>query len=190
MCRKTNSSGDKGCEENISSTNESKGKQNRKASLQPTSQKANKTAKHLFNQRVKRQTKPQSISSTNESKGKQNSKASLQPTSQKANKTAKHLLNQWVKRQTKPQSISSTNESKGKQNRKASLQPTSQKANKTAQSVSFFSFCVPQLRLWGSRFSVRFLCMWPLFCFNPTIEVVTFHLSGWCMLGVTFCHRH
>ena len=24
--------------------------------------------------------------------------------------------------------------------------------------------------------------MWPVF--NPTIEVVTFHILGWCMLGV------
>ena len=39
-----------------------------------------------------------------------------------------------------------------------------------------------QLYLWVSPFMVRFLCMWP--CFNPTIEVVTFHLHGWCMLGV------
>ena len=39
-----------------------------------------------------------------------------------------------------------------------------------------------QLYLWGSPFWVRFLCMWPFF--NPTIEVVTFHLCGWCMLGV------
>ena len=46
----------------------------------------------------------------------------------------------------------------------------------------FFFFCVPQLHLWGSPFWVRFLCMWPFF--NPTIEVVTFRLCGWCMLGV------
>ena len=32
------------------------------------------------------------------------------------------------------------------------------------------------------HFWVRFLSMWP--SFNPTIEVVTFHLRGWCMLGV------
>ena len=35
---------------------------------------------------------------------------------------------------------------------------------------------------WGSPFWVRLLRMWP--CFNPTIEVVTFRLRGWCMLGV------
>ena len=31
---------------------------------------------------------------------------------------------------------------------------------------------------------VRFLHRRPFF-FNPTIEVVTFHLLGWCMLGVS-----
>ena len=40
-----------------------------------------------------------------------------------------------------------------------------------------------QLYLWGSPFLVRFLRMWPFF-FNPTIEVITFRLCGWCMLGV------
>ena len=55
-------------------------------------------------------------------------------------------------------------------------------------SPFFFFFCVPQLYLWGSPFLVRFLCTW-LF-FNPTIEVVTFRLHGWCMLGVSFCCRH
>ena len=39
-----------------------------------------------------------------------------------------------------------------------------------------------QLCLWGSLFWVRFLCMWPFF--NPTIEVDTFCLCGWCMLSV------
>ena len=34
----------------------------------------------------------------------------------------------------------------------------------------------------GSPFWVRFFWMWPFL--NPTIEVVTFHLRGWCMLGV------
>ena len=47
----------------------------------------------------------------------------------------------------------------------------------------FFFFCVPQLYSWGSPFWVKFLCMW-LFFFNPNIEVVTFHLCGWCVLGV------
>ena len=47
----------------------------------------------------------------------------------------------------------------------------------------FFFFCIPQLYLWGSpTFWVRFLRMWPFF--NPTIKVVTFHLRGWCVLGV------
>ena len=39
-----------------------------------------------------------------------------------------------------------------------------------------------QLYLWGSPFLVRFLRMWPFF--NPTIELITFCLHGWCMLGV------
>ena len=43
-------------------------------------------------------------------------------------------------------------------------------------------FCIPQLYLWGSPFWVRYLNMWPFF--NPTIEVVTFFLCAWCMLGV------
>ena len=46
----------------------------------------------------------------------------------------------------------------------------------------FFFFCVPKLYLWDSTFWVRFLRMWPFF--KQTIEVVTFHLHGWCMLGV------
>ena len=45
-----------------------------------------------------------------------------------------------------------------------------------------FLLCVPQLDLRGSPFWVRSLRMWPLF--NSTIEVVTFRLRGWCMLGV------
>ena len=36
----------------------------------------------------------------------------------------------------------------------------------------FVFFCVPQLYLWGSSFSVRFVRMWPFF--NPTIEVAVF----------------
>ena len=39
-----------------------------------------------------------------------------------------------------------------------------------------------QLYLWGSPFWVRFLCIWPFF--NPTTEVITVCLYGWCMLGV------
>ena len=45
-----------------------------------------------------------------------------------------------------------------------------------------FSFCLPHLYPWVSPCWVRFLRMWLIF--NPTIEVVTFHLRGWCMLGV------
>ena len=56
--------------------------------------------------------------------------------------------------------------------------------------IIIFFFWVPQLDLWGLLFLVRFLRMWPVFfvfvfCFfNPTIEIVTFRLRGWCMLGV------
>ena len=47
----------------------------------------------------------------------------------------------------------------------------------------FVFFCVPQLYISGvHHFWVRFLRMWPFF--NPTIKVVTFHLHGWCVLGV------
>ena len=35
---------------------------------------------------------------------------------------------------------------------------------------------------WVHHFLLRSLRMWPFF--NPTIEVVTFHVYGWCMLGV------
>ena len=38
-----------------------------------------------------------------------------------------------------------------------------------------------QLHLWGSLFLVKILRMWPFF--KPAIEVVTFCLHGWCMLG-------
>ena len=44
-----------------------------------------------------------------------------------------------------------------------------------------------QLYLWGSPFWLRFLHMWPFF--NPTIEVVTFRLCGWCML-MCFCCQY
>ena len=44
-----------------------------------------------------------------------------------------------------------------------------------------FYFCIPHLYPWGSPFLVRF-CVCEFL--NPTIEVVTFHLHGWCMLGV------
>ena len=39
-----------------------------------------------------------------------------------------------------------------------------------------------QLSLSSSTLWVRFLCVWPVF--NPTVEVVTFHICGWCVLGV------
>ena len=44
----------------------------------------------------------------------------------------------------------------------------------------FFSFCVPQLDLWGSPF---WFCLCDRF-FDPTVEVITFHLRGLCVLGV------
>ena len=52
---------------------------------------------------------------------------------------------------------------------------------KVSDTVIFF-FCVPQLYLFGSLFWVILLRMWPFF--NPTIEVVTFRLRGWCVLDV------
>ena len=45
----------------------------------------------------------------------------------------------------------------------------------------------PQLDLWGSPFWKRFFCVCDrffFFFFNSTIEVVTFRLSGWCILCV------
>ena len=45
-----------------------------------------------------------------------------------------------------------------------------------------------QLYLWGSPLLVRFFSMWPFF--NPTIEVFTCHLCGWCMLGVFVAGIH
>ena len=47
----------------------------------------------------------------------------------------------------------------------------------------FLIFLRSQLYLWGSPFFMRFLCFGPSF-FHSTIEVVTFCLRGWCMLGV------
>ena len=44
------------------------------------------------------------------------------------------------------------------------------------------SFVFPAKSLGFTIFWVRFLRMW--LSLNPTIEVVTFHLCGWCMLGV------
>ena len=46
--------------------------------------------------------------------------------------------------------------------------------------LHFFFFCVPYSYLWGSPFRVRFLRLFH----NPIIEVVTFCLCGWSMLGV------
>ena len=46
----------------------------------------------------------------------------------------------------------------------------------------FFFFCVPQLYLWGSPFLGEIFAY--VTVFNPTIKVVTFHLRGWCVLGV------
>ena len=71
-------------------------------------------------------------------------------------------------------------------------------------SVFISFFWVPQLYFWGSPFLgeifayVTVFCLvgFVLFCFcccfcccccccfNPTIEIVTFRLRGWCMLGV------
>ena len=46
--------------------------------------------------------------------------------------------------------------------------------------VCFFAF--PSYISGVHHFWVRFLRMWPFF--NPTVKVVTFHLRGWCVLGV------
>ena len=68
-------------------------------------------------------------------------------------------------------------------------------------AAGYFFFGVPQLDLWGSPFWVRFfayvtvfffffffglfVCFFVCFCFfYVNIEVVTFRLHGWCMLGV------
>ena len=58
--------------------------------------------------------------------------------------------------------------------------------NKVLNSVIsfFFFFCVPSFYLWGSPFFGEILIFAHVAVFNPTIEVVTFHLLGWCMLGV------
>ena len=48
-------------------------------------------------------------------------------------------------------------------------------------------FCVPQLYLWASPFGWDFFAYVTVLFFvffNPTKEVVTFRLRGWCMLGV------
>ena len=50
------------------------------------------------------------------------------------------------------------------------------------QSQTIILLLPSQLYLWGSPFWVRFFRTWPFL--NPTIEVVTFCLRGWCMLGV------
>ena len=45
-----------------------------------------------------------------------------------------------------------------------------------------FFFAFPSCISGDHHFWVRFLRMWQLF--NPTIQVVTFRLRGWCVLGV------
>ena len=57
-----------------------------------------------------------------------------------------------------------------------------QMLNESCQRCQLVLLLCSQLYLWGSPFGVRFLHMW-LF-FNPTTEVVTFRLLGFCMLGV------
>ena len=47
----------------------------------------------------------------------------------------------------------------------------------------FFFFYVPQLYLWGSLTILGEICAYLPF-FNPTIELATFCLRGWCKLGV------
>ena len=49
-------------------------------------------------------------------------------------------------------------------------------------SATLFFFCIPRYISGIHHFSVGFLCIWTFF--NPAIEVVTFCLHGWCMLGV------
>ena len=44
---------------------------------------------------------------------------------------------------------------------------------------------VPQLYLWGSPFLGEIFAYVTVFL-NPTIKVITFHLRGWCVLGVFF----
>ena len=46
----------------------------------------------------------------------------------------------------------------------------------------FFFFCVPQLYLWGSPLLGEIFAY--VTVFYPTVKVVTFHLRGWCVLGV------
>ena len=53
---------------------------------------------------------------------------------------------------------------------------------KLSISSLYFFFCIPQLYLWGLQFWWDF-CVCDHFS-NPTSEVVTFHLCGWCMLSV------
>ena len=59
-----------------------------------------------------------------------------------------------------------------------------------------FFLCVPSCIsgvrfFWWDFWSCDFL-LWLFFCFfkNPTIEVVTFHLRGWCVLGVFVAGIH
>ena len=48
----------------------------------------------------------------------------------------------------------------------------------------FFFFCIPSYISRANHLGEIF-CICDHF-FNPTIEVVTFHIRGWCMLGVFF----
>ena len=58
------------------------------------------------------------------------------------------------------------------------LSNTSLKSNVTQNHL----LLVSRPDLWGSPFWVRFLCMWSFS--NQTIEMITFCLCTWCMLGV------
>ena len=72
-----------------------------------------------------------------------------------------------------------------KQNSQSSMCAVSQTSRKGLAKTSSWVLLLllhSQLYLWGSPVLVRFLPMWPFS--NPTIEVVTFRLHGWCMLGV------
>ena len=58
-----------------------------------------------------------------------------------------------------------------------------QRQDPSSSSSSSF-FYVPQLYLWCSPLSGEIFAY--VTSFNPTIEVITFRLRGWCMLGVLF----
>ena len=48
----------------------------------------------------------------------------------------------------------------------------------------YFFFCIPSYTAGVHLFWVRFFCICDDFLKNPTIEVATSHLCGWCTLGV------